>query len=90
MSEDQRLTTISVFFNIAEHDGEFLSRFGFGNGLLQHLAKNNILKLSNTIDISEIVEPDSDFIIYLGTDTTPPCRDTIWIIAMDTMDISEK
>jgi len=43
MSEDQRMSTISVFFNLSEDDsdGEFLSNIGFGSGILQHLKENN-------------------------------------------------
>jgi carbonic anhydrase len=92
MSEDQRLSTLAVFFNLndEDNDGEFLSKIGFGSGLIQHLEENNIFQVSQKIDLTEIISPDSDYIIYLGTETSPPCLQTIWIINFDTMDISER
>jgi hypothetical protein len=42
MSEDQRITTLAIFFNLSpkDHDSAFLSKLGFGSGILQHLKKN--------------------------------------------------
>ena len=80
-----------MFFNLNENDkdGEFLSKIGFGSGILQHLKENDVFEVSQKIDFSELVKKNSDYIFYVGTETSPPCKETIWIINFDTMDISK-
>lgn len=90
ISHDSLRINIAVMFSKSEEDGEFLSQFGFGDGILQHLSENQKYQVKQPIDLEKVVARTSSWLMYTGSQTSPPCSPTVWFISYDTYKISER
>mmetsp|Transcript_18346 Transcript_18346/g.15988 ORF Transcript_18346/g.15988 Transcript_18346/m.15988 type:complete len:201 (-) Transcript_18346:1954-2556(-) len=80
---------IAIMFSKSEEDGPFLAKFGFGNGLLQQLSENEKVHVNSVIDLNQLVPHNENWLIYKGSETSPPCTPALWFVSFGTFKVSE-
>ena len=99
--EFDSVAALSFLFEKGEQDFEFLNGIGFDapNNLfyIKKIRSDEKVEIKNTeevrraLDLSFINEQKKDFISYIGTTTTPPCKTNVrWFISNNIMKISQK
>jgi carbonic anhydrase len=90
MDQTEIQANIAILFSEGETDGQFLSSFGFGDGILQHLKTNQSYEVPQPIDLTNTMPASDYFFIYQGSMTTPPCTPALWLVGFETFEVSAR
>lgn len=54
---------------------------------MQHLSTNEKIRVDSVIDLNSIIPHNTDWLIYDGSDTNPPCQPALWFVSFGTFKV---